>query len=206
VILLFIVFYQLPDRLAQNMATPFLLQVGFTQTEIGAIQGGIGIGATIIGVLAGGAAVAEVGINRSVWLVGALQILSNLAYYWISVIGANETVFAVSIIIENLAGGMVTAVFVALLMSLCSKQFSATQYALLSSLMAAARDVMVAPAGRIAEVTGWPSFFLLTLVAGIPALMLLPVVVPWGREAPRGAAVHGGYVRRPDGRVEPPVV
>jgi PAT family beta-lactamase induction signal transducer AmpG len=194
-ILLFIVFYQLPDRFAQNMATPFLLQIGFSQTEIGAIHGGIGIAATIVGVLAGGALVAKLGLNRSVWIVAALQILSNLAYYWIAVAGANEYILVVAIIIENLAGGMVTAVFVALLMSLCSKQFSATQYALLSSLMAAARDVIVAPAGRVAEMTGWPTFFLLTLVVGIPALLLLPVLVPWGGEAPRGAAVHTGEVR-----------
>lgn len=201
-ILLFIIFYQLPDRFAQNMATPFLLQTGFSQTEIGAIQGGIGIGATIVGVLAGGAVVAKLGINRSVWVVAALQILSNLAYYWISLVGANEWILVVAIIIENLAGGMVTAVFVALLMSLCSKRFSATQYALLSSLMAAARDVIVAPAGRVAEVTGWPTFFLLTLAVGIPALLMLPVIVPWNGEAPRGAAEHTGAVRAHDGHIE----
>jgi MFS transporter, PAT family, beta-lactamase induction signal transducer AmpG len=203
-ILLFIIFYQLPDRFAQNMATPFLLQIGFSQTEIGAIQGGIGIGATIVGVLAGGAVVAKLGLNRSVWIVAALQILSNLAYYWIAITGANELILVVAIIVENVAGGMVTAVFVALLMSLCSKRFSATQYALLSSLMAAARDVIVAPAGRVAEMTGWPVFFLLTLVVGIPALALLPVLVPWGGEAPRGAAVHTGEVRTAEGEIEAP--
>lgn len=205
-ILLFIIFYQLPDRFAQNMATPFLLQIGFSQTEIGAIQGGIGIGATIVGVLAGGAVVAKLGINRSVWVVAFLQILSNLAYYWVSLVGPNELILIVVIIIENIAGGMVTAVFVALLMSLCSKKFSATQYALLSSLMAAARDIIVAPAGRIAETTGWPTFFLLTLAVGIPALLMLPLIVPWSREHPRGAAQHSGAVRDDDGHIETPPV
>lgn len=193
-LLLFIIFYQLPDRFAQNMVTPFLLQTGFTQTEIGAIQGGIGIAATIVGVLAGGGVVAKIGLNKSVWIVAALQILSNLAYYWIALAGANEMILVAAVIIENVAGGMVTAVFVALLMSLCSKQYSATQYALLSSLMAAARDIIVAPAGRVAEMTGWPTFFLLTLFVGIPALVLLPVLVPWRGEAPRGAAEHSGAV------------
>lgn len=204
VLLLFTIFYQLADRFAQIMATPFLLQIGFSQTEIGAIQGGLGLGATIVGVLAGGALIAKLGINRSLWLFAVLQILSNLAYYWISRVGASRPVLTVAILIENLSGGLVTAVFVAFLMSLCSKRFSATQYALLSSVMSVARDVVVAPAGRIAEVTGWPTFFLLTLLAGIPALLLLPLVAPWGGEAPRGAAEHTGEVRDERGRVREP--
>ncbi len=203
-ILFFVVFYQLPDRFGQNMATPFLLQIGFSQTEVGAIQGGIGLISTIVGVLAGGAVIAAIGINRSVWIFAALQILSNLAYYWIAMVGAVRGVLVVAIILENVAGGMVTAVFVAYLMSLCSKQFSATQFALLSSLMAAARDVIVAPAGRIAEITGWPGYFLLTLAIGLPALVLLPWIVPWGEESPRGAASHSGRVREDSGVIDEP--
>lgn len=205
VILLFIVFYQLPDRFAQNMVTPFLLQTGFTQTDIGAIQGGIGLVTTIVGVLVGGAVIAAIGINKSVWIFAALQILSNLAYYWISLIGANRPALIVAIIIENLAGGMVTAVFVALLMSMCSRRFSATQFALLSSLMSAARDFIVAPAGAVAETTGWPTFFLLTLATGVPALILLPLVTPWRKEVPRGAAEHTGIVAD-DGKIVGPAV
>lgn len=203
VILFFIIFYQLPDRFGQNMATPFLLQIGFSQTEVGAIQGGIGLFATIVGVLAGGAVIAAIGINRCVWIFAAFQILSNLAYYWIANVGADRSVLVVAIIIENLSGGLVTAVFVAYLMSLCSKQFSATQFALLSSLMAAARDIIVAPAGRIAEITGWPTYFLLTLAIGVPALVLLPWVTPWNADRPRGAAEHSGRVEV-DGSVEEP--
>lgn len=204
-ILLFIVFYQLPDRFAQNMVTPFLLQTGFTQTDIGAIQGGIGLLTTIVGVLLGGAVIAAIGINKSVWIFAALQILSNLAYYWIALIGANRPALIVAIVIENLAGGMVTAVFVALLMSMCSRRFSATQFALLSSLMSVARDSIVAPAGAVAESTGWPTFFLLTLAAGIPALILLPFITPWGKEVPRGAAEHTGIVED-DGKIVGPAV
>jgi PAT family beta-lactamase induction signal transducer AmpG len=194
VILLFVICYQLPDRFGQIMATPFLLQTGFTQTEIGAIQGGVGLGATIVGVIVGGAIIARLGINRSVWVFFALQILSNLAYYWIAVSGASQGRLIVAIIIENVSGGLVTAVFVGFMMSLCSRRFSATQYALLTSLMAFARDLIVAPAGRVAEVTGWPTFFLLTIAVGIPAVILLPLVVPWGWEHPRGAAEHTGLV------------
>ena len=205
VILVFIIVYQLPDRFGQNMVTPFLLQTGFTQTEIGAIQGGIGLFFTIIGVLAGGAVIAWMGINRSVWVFFFLQILSNLSYYWISQVGADEAVLVVAIIIENFSGGLVTAVFVALLMSLSSKRFSATQFALLSSLMSAARDILVAPAGGIAESLGWPMFFLFTLAIGLPALLLLPFVTPWNREKPRGAAEHSGRVVE-DGEIQGPAV
>jgi PAT family beta-lactamase induction signal transducer AmpG len=193
----------LPDRFGQNMATPFLLQIGFSQTEVGAIQGGIGLVSTIAGVLAGGAVIAAIGINRSVWIFAVFQILSNLAYYWIAIAGARRGILITAIIIENVSGGLVTAVFVAYLMSLCSKRFSATQYALLSSLMAAARDIIVAPAGAIAERTGWPLYFLLTLAIGIPALVLLPWLVPWRAEVPRGAAEHTGMVAI-DGEIEGP--
>ena len=195
VILVFTICYQLADRFAANMTTPFLLAVGYTQSEVGVVRGGIGLGATIVGVLAGGALIAKLGINRSVWIFAFLQVGSNLAYYWLALQESPDRgALVAAIVVENFAGGLVTAVFVAFMMSLCSKQFSATQYALLSSLMAIARDAIVAPSGKIAEQTGWPDFFLLTLAAGLPAILLLPFVVPWNREAPRGAAEHTGEV------------
>ena len=200
VILLFTVFYQLADRFAANLATPFLIDVGFSQSEIGVVQGGIGLGATIVGVLMGGAIIAKLGINRSVWLFAFLQIGSNLAYYWVSRAGASRPALVTAIVVENLAGGLVTAVFVAYMMSLCSKRFSATQYALLSSLMAFARDFIVAPSGSVAEQTGWPTYFLLTMLAGIPAILLLPFVTPWNSDVPRGAAEHTGEVEDDAGR------
>ena len=169
------------------------MEIGFTQTEIGAIQGGIGLGSTIVGVIAGGAIIAVMGINRAVWLFFGVQILSNLMYYWIARGGdPDRTRLIIATIVENLSGGMVTAVFVAFMMSLCSRRFSVTQYALLSSLMAAARDTIVAPAGRLAESMGWPSFYLFTMAIGLPALLLLPFIAPWNWEAPRGAAEHTG--------------
>ena len=191
-IMLFTILYQLSDRMGQNMVTPFLLAVGYSQTEIGAIQGGIGLISTIVGVIAGGAIIARIGVNRALWAFLLLQIASNLAYYWIAMSGPDRGILTVAIIIENLSGGMVTAVFVAYLMALCSRQFSATQFALLSSVMAAAREVLVTPAGAIAEATGWPTFFMFTVAAGLPAAIMLPVVAPWRAEHPRGAAIHTG--------------
>jgi PAT family beta-lactamase induction signal transducer AmpG len=192
-VLLFIVVFKLPDYLAQTMATPFLLQAGYTQTDIGAIQGGLGLGATIIGALSGGGVVARLGINRSLWVFGALQAISNLAYFGLARLGEPNYAFLVTtIVVENLCTGLVTAGFLAFLMSLCSLRFSATQYALLSSLMGASRDVLVAPAGGIAEATGWPMYFLITLLAAVPGLLLLPLFAPWKRDVPILAVTHPG--------------
>jgi PAT family beta-lactamase induction signal transducer AmpG len=202
-LLLFVVLYSLSDRMVQNMTVPFLLAQGYTQTDIGAIRGVIGLAATIVGVLAGGALVAKLGINRSLWVLAAIQMGSNLAYYWLSVSEPSRAGLTTAIVVENFSGGLVTAGFVAFLMSLCSKQFSATQYALLSSFMAFARDVLVAPSGSLAEQTGWPQFFLITIVAGIPVLLLLPIIAPWTRENPRGAAPHTGEVVEDGGVVGP---
>jgi PAT family beta-lactamase induction signal transducer AmpG len=199
-ILLFAICYQLADRFAANLATPFLIDIGFTQTEIGAVQGVIGLGATIVGVLAAGLIIPKIGINRAVWIFAFVQIGSNLAYYWVARVGADRSAMVVAIVVENFAGGLVTAVFVAFMLSLCDKRFSATQYALLSSLMAFARDFIVAPSGSIADQTGWPTYFLLTMLAGIPAIVLLPFVTPWNAEVPRGAAEHTGEVEDDAGR------
>lgn len=178
-ILLFIVLYKLGDGLVNNMATPFLLQIGFSQTSIGAIQGGMGLLATIVGALTGGAILSQIGINRSLWVFGGLQALSNLAYYILAQVGQNYPLLVVAINIENFCAGLVTAAFVAFLMSCCNPRFSATQFALLSSLMAVSRDILIAPAGKIAQATGWPTFFLLTLIASVPGLLLLPICAPW---------------------------
>lgn len=198
VLLLFVILYSLSDRMVQNMTVPFLLAQGYTQTTIGEIRGVIGLAATIVGVLAGGGVVAKLGINKSLWVLAAIQMGSNLAYYWLSVSPPSRTSLTTAIVVENFSGGLVTAGFVAFLMSLCSKQFSATQYALLSSFMAFARDVLVAPSGELAKQTGWPQFFLITIAAGIPVLLLLPYVAPWTRENPRGAAPHTGEVADDD--------
>lgn len=178
-ILCFIVLYKLGDALVNNMSTPFLLQIGFTQTDIGAIQGGMGLIATIIGALAGGAILSKIGINRALWLFGGLQAISNLAYFMQAQLGRNYPFMVLTINIENFCAGLGTAAFVAFLMSLCNQRFSATQYALLSSLMAVSRDILVAPAGALAQATGWSLFFIISIVAAIPGLLLLPVFAPW---------------------------
>lgn len=186
-VLLFIVVYKLPDYLAASLATPFLLDVGFSQTEIGAVQGGLGIAVTIVGALAGGALIARLDINRSLWLVGVLQAVSNLGYYVLALAGKDHAFLVGAIVVENFCTGLVASGFVAFLMSLCDARFSATQFALLSSLMGVSRDVLVSPSGLIAEATGWPVFFLVSLVAAVPGLLLLPVFAPWNGTDPMAA-------------------
>ncbi|QLL29835.1 AmpG family muropeptide MFS transporter [Thermosynechococcus sichuanensis E542] len=179
IILLFICLYRLGDALTGNMMTPFLLQQGFSQTQIGAVQGGVGLIATIVGALAGGAAISQIGIHRALWIMGGLQASSNISYFVLANAGANPTVMVAAISIDNFCAGLAIAALTALLMSLCNPQFSATQYALLSSLFAFSRDVLAAPAGKAAEIMGWPLFFLFTIGAALPALLLLPFFAPW---------------------------
>ena len=180
-ILVFIVLYKLGDALVNNMSTPFLLQTGFTQTDIGAIQGGMGLIATIVGALVGGALMSKIGINRSLWIFGGLQAVSNLTYFIQATLGRDYRFMIVTINVENFCAGLGTAAFVAFLMSLCNQRFSATQYALLSSLMAVSRDILVAPAGRLVEITSWPMFFLISIAAALPGLLLLPAFAPWNQ-------------------------
>lgn len=182
-ILLFINLYKLGDSFLANMSTPFLLKTGFTQTDIGTIQGGMGLLATIVGTLVGGAVMSQIGINRSLWIFGVIQAISNLAYFVLAQLGLNYPAMVLTINIENFCGGLGTASFIAFLMSLCNHQFSATQYALLSSFMAFGRDILVAPAGKIAENIGWSWFFLFTLILSIPGLLLLPWFAPWHSQA-----------------------
>jgi PAT family beta-lactamase induction signal transducer AmpG len=188
-VLVFILLYRLADALGQFMTVPFLLDeaTGFTQTEVGAVRGGVGLGAVIMGALAGGALIARVGLNRAVWVAGVLGVVSNLGYYGLALTGRDLGVMTAAVVVENFCQGLLGAVFVAFLMTLCSPRFSATQYALLSSAFATANTFLAAPTGRIAEGVGWPAFFLITVAAGIPGLLLLPFFAPWNRALPIGA-------------------
>jgi len=181
--LVFITLYKFGDAILNSMSTPFLLQVGFSQTDLGLIRGGMGLIATLVGTLVGGALISKLGIYKSLWIFGILQCVSNLGYVAIALTGKNYELLVLSINTENFCGGMGTAAYVAYLMSLCNPSFTATQYALLSSLMAVSRDILVAPAGIVAEQTGWVTFMIISIVAALPGLMLLPLVAPWGKKA-----------------------
>ena len=183
-ILVFVVLFRLGDALLDKMVTPFLIQQGFSQADIGIVQGGVGLAATIVGALAAGALAGYIGLHRALWVCGGLQALSNLGYLALSQAGHNYSVMTGAIILENLCGGLGTAALVGFLTTLCNPRFSATQYALLSSVVAVGRDLLASPAGRLAEGTGWSGFFLLTFLAALPALALLPVFAPWKAQKP----------------------
>jgi len=181
--LAFIVVFKLGDVIASAMTTPFLLDVGFTRTDVGTVYKGFGLVSTILGTLAGGGIIAKLGINRSLWVFGFLQAVSNLSFTALAVLGHNYPAMIAAVGIENICGGMGNAAFIAFLMSLCDKRFTATQYALLSSLMALARVVAGAPTGFLANHLGWPWFFAVSVLGGVPGILLLMRFAPWNRKA-----------------------
>jgi len=180
----FILLYKLGDSLVGITANLFLREIDFTKTEIGAIQAGMGFLATTVGVLAGGVIMTKINLNRSLWIFGVLQLLSNLGYYALAIANKKDySLLVIAVNIENFSAGLVTVAIVAFLMRLCNHRFTTTQFALFSSLMAISRDVLSAPAGSWAKATGWPTFFLLSIVAAVPGLLLLPIVAPWNPKA-----------------------
>ncbi|AGY57775.1 AmpG family muropeptide MFS transporter [Gloeobacter kilaueensis] len=191
-ILVFIVLYKLGDTLATRMATPFLIQTGFRLGQIGDIKGGVGFFATALGLLAGGAILGRLGINRSLWVFGILQAASNFGYVLLAFAGKNALLLAAVVSVENGCAGLGTAAFVAFLISLCDPRYSATQYALLSSLMAVGGIVLGSTTGTVAQATGWPLFFALTALAAVPGLLLLPIFAPWSKPSPTVAPGRNG--------------
>lgn len=187
-ILLFIVAYKLPDSLTDIMKTSFLLKTGFSETEIGTALGLVGLIATILGGLIAGFVIVRLGTNKSLWIFAVFEALSNLAYYALAAAGKSYGLMITAVVAENFGVGLVSAGLLAFMMSLSNKRFSATQFALLSGLMGASRDLLSSFAGKAADKFGWPGFFLFTLAVAIPGLVLLPLVAPWRLEFPRAAA------------------
>lgn len=173
-LLLLIVLYKLGDAFAGSLTTAFLIRgVDFTATEVGTINKGMGLAATLVGVVFGGVLMAKLGLFRSLLAFGVLQAISNLTFMWLAAIGKDYGVMVLAVAFENLAGGMGTAAFVALLMAMCDKRFTASQFALLSALAAVGR-VYVGPAsGYMVEAIGWTTFFGFTFLAALPGLVLL---------------------------------
>jgi len=173
-LLLLIVLYKLGDAFAGSLTTAFLIRgVEFTATEVGAINKGMGLAATLVGVVFGGVLMARLGLFRSLLVFGVLQAISNLTFMWLASVGKDYAVMVLAVGFENLAGGMGTAAFVALLMAMCDKRFTASQFALLSALAAVGR-VYVGPAsGYMVEAIGWTTFFGFTFLMALPGLLLL---------------------------------
>lgn len=173
-LLLLIVLYKLGDAFAGTLTTAFLIRgAGFSATDVGAINKALGLIATIAGALIGGAWMAGLGLYRALMIFGVLQAVTNLGFMALAMAGKSYPLMVGVIAAENLCGGMGTAAFVALLMSLCNHRYSATQYALLSALAAVGR-VYVGPAsGFLVVAIGWAPFFFFTFLIALPGLWLL---------------------------------
>lgn len=195
--LILIVLYKLGDAFAGSLTTPFLLKgMMFTQAEIGLVNKIIGIWLTILGGIAGGFLMLRLGLLRSLLVFGVLQILSNFGFYLLSIMhkGAWGGVFIhpfdwgfialkegatldyllmSAVAVENISGGMGTAALVALLMALCNKRFSATQFALLSALTAVGRIYVSPVSGVLSESIGWSAFFLFSVLVGLPGMLMV---------------------------------
>jgi PAT family beta-lactamase induction signal transducer AmpG len=173
-LLLLVVLYKLGDAFAGNLTTTFLLRgPGFSLTEVGAINKGFGLAATIFGALAGGALMAKMRLYRALLVFGALQAVTNLGFMLLAASGKSYALMVTVIGLENLCGGMGTAAYVALLMALCDRRFSATQYALLSALSAVGRVYVGPVAGYLVAGFGWQLFFLFSFVIALPGLAIL---------------------------------
>lgn len=196
-ILVLIILYKLGDAFAGSLTSPFLIKgMGFAQAEIGVVNKVIGIWLTIFGALIGGLLMVRMGLFWSLFIFGALQMMSNLGFWLVAVLGRDawgslmmpafdlgfvslreatrlDVMLVSAIGFENITGGMGTAAFVALLMALCNQKFTATQYALLSAFAAVGR-VWVGPlSGVLALTLGWPSFFIFSTLSAIPGLVML---------------------------------
>jgi len=189
VILAFILLYKIGDTMASHMTTPFYLDIGFSKTEIGTVVKLFGFWATIAGGLVGGVLIMRLGIFRALWIFGILQGVSTAGFAVLAQLGASLPGLAAVITFENLSGGMGTAAYIAYMASLTNKKFTATQYALLSSLMGVPRVIAAAPTGYLADFVGWSAFFVFCALIALPGLLLLRWLHGRGSdERPHGAA------------------
>ncbi|WP_224244394.1 AmpG family muropeptide MFS transporter [Hyalangium gracile] len=176
VILLFLMLFRVGDGFMSQMNTTFILKQGFTNSEVGVIQKGVGMTGAILGALTGGLLVATLGVRRGLFLFGTAQALTNLLYVGLGMVGKNSLFLALTVGLDNFSGGMGGATITVFSTALCSKKFSITQYALLSSLAAVPMQVLGASSGILVESVGWNSFFLLTALAMGPALLVLMLI------------------------------
>jgi PAT family beta-lactamase induction signal transducer AmpG len=191
-VLAFIFLYKLGDSMCTALATPFYLEMGFSKSDIGLVAKHAGLWPSVIGGLLGGLWMVRLGINRALWVFGVVQLVAILGFAWLAwlgpqaSIGANERVsLAIVIGIEALGVGLGTAAFVAFIARTTHPAYTATQFALFTSLMAVPRTFINATTGWLVGQMGWFNFFLLCTVLALPGMLLLLRVAPWN-ERPEG--------------------
>jgi PAT family beta-lactamase induction signal transducer AmpG len=183
-ILAFVCFYKLADNLAGALLRPFLIDLGYSQFDRGVALATVGLAATLTGTFLGGLLTTALGLGHMLWLGGFLQIFSNLGYILLADSGVNRALLIVAMACENLTQGLGTGAFSVLLLRLTQKRFSATQYALFSSLFGLPRLWAGPVSGILVATIGWKTFFWLTMAAGVPGLLFLQRFAPLGSREP----------------------
>ena len=178
-ILAFIFLYKLGDSMATALATPFYLDMGFSKSDIGLIAKHAGLWPSVVGGLLGGVWMIKLGINRALWLFGVVQVVSILGFAWLSLVGHDKLLLAAVIGFEALGVGLGTTAFVAFIARTTHPLYTATQFALFTSLAAVPRTFANAATGYLVESIGWFGFFLLCTVLALPGMLLLVKVAPW---------------------------
>ncbi len=173
VILLFVVLFKLGEALAGIMTAPFYRELGFTRMEVAGVASGFGLFAALAGALVGGFVVSKLGTGRALIATGILQMLSNLMYVALAETGRSMPMLWAQVGVENFTDGLADAAFVTYLSMLTSRSFTATQYALLSSLAAVPLRTLAGGAGWLAAPLGWSGFFLMTTAAALPAMAIM---------------------------------
>lgn len=181
-VLAFIFLYKLGDSMATALATPFYLDMGFSKTEIGLIAKNAGLWPSVAGGLLGGVWMVKLGINRALWVFGAVQMLSILGFAWLAMAGHNLFALGMAIGFEAFGVGLGTAAFVAYIAHTTHPLYTATQFALFTSLAAVPRTFANAATGYLVDGLGWKNFFIFCFIAAIPGMLLLLKVAPWNSE------------------------
>lgn len=174
--LIFILLYKMGDTMASHMTTPFILELGYSKTDMATIAKGLGMGATIIGATFGGMFIIKMGIMRSLWVFGFFQAISTAGFSLLYFMPVKLSSLGLVITFENLSAGLGTSAYAAYMASLTNKKFTATQYALLTSLMGIPRVIAAAPTGILVETIGWVSFFIVCTLIAVPGMMLIPIL------------------------------
>lgn len=180
-ILVFLFLYKLGDNMATALATPFYLDMGYSKTEIGSVAKFAGLWAVLAGATIGGAVMLKLSINKALWLFGLVQLLTIIPFIWLSQAGHTLTGLFIVVSGEYLAVGLGTVALTAFMARETSKAFTATQFALFSSLIAVPRTFANATTGFIVENVGWTQFFVICTLLAIPGMLMLLIVAPWGR-------------------------
>jgi PAT family beta-lactamase induction signal transducer AmpG len=183
VIVAFVLLYKIGDSMATALATKFYLDIGFTTTQIGLAANATGLWASLAGGVVGGIWMVKIGINRALWVVGVLQAVAILGFAWLAHVGPSQLLLAGVIGFESFASlGLGAAALVAFISRSTDPRYTATQYALFSSLAAVPRTFINSSVGFIVAETGWFMFFIVCFALAIPAMMMLPKIAPWNKQ------------------------